>query len=99
MVGDVKTCFLYFWRKKQPFSEKLLETFTYFKMTSFSLSDFFSGMELEKEKAEALCDKENTLRLLAEQKAIEESERIAGIARAKEFQVHYCSLLPPIDVL
>ena len=56
-------------------------------------------MELEKEKAEALCDKENTLRLLAEQKAIEESERIAGIARAKEFQVHYCSLLPPSDVL
>ena len=43
-------------------------------------------MELEKEKAEALKDKENTLRLLAEQKSIDEAERIAGITRAKDFQ-------------
>ena len=43
-------------------------------------------MEIEEEKKQAVIDKENTLKALAEHKAIEESERLAAVAKAKEFQ-------------
>ncbi|XP_063725968.1 cilia- and flagella-associated protein 53-like [Symsagittifera roscoffensis] len=43
-------------------------------------------LEIEEEKKQAVIDKENTLKALAEHKAIEEAERQASVKKAKEFQ-------------
>ena len=46
----------------------------------------FLVLEIEEEKKQAVIDKENTLKALAEHKAIEEAERQASVKKAKEFQ-------------